>query len=32
MADAVGKNRNVTASDERVLAARAVGVEFGVEF
>jgi 6-phosphofructokinase 1 len=32
MSDAVGKNRNVTAMDERVLAARAVGVEFGVDF
>ncbi len=32
MSDAVGRTRNVTAEDERVLAARAVGVEFGVDF
>jgi 6-phosphofructokinase 1 len=32
MSDAVGQNRNVTATDERVLAGLAVGVEFGTAF
>lgn len=32
MESAVGKNRLVSAEDERVLAARAVGIEFGVDF
>jgi phosphofructokinase-like protein len=32
MAEAVGRTRNVTADDERVLAARAVGIEFGTDF
>jgi 6-phosphofructokinase len=32
MAEAVGGTRNVTADDERVRTARAVGIEFGTDF